>query len=75
MTMTTGEFEYDSKFRQFPEVAGDDDITREIPFPPLSYILWITFFVMMPILLTNLLVCLIVCLGSVCSSTRLLLAL
>ena len=73
--MTTGEFEYDSIFRQFPGGAGDDDITREIPFPPLSYILWIIFLIMMPILLTNLLVRLIVCLGSFCISTKLFLAL
>ena len=63
MTMTTGEFDYDSIFRQFPGGAGDDDITREIPYPPLSYVLWMMFLVMMPILLTNLLVCLIISLG------------
>lgn len=54
MTMTTGEFEYDSIFRQPSnplEDAGDD-----LQFPSVSYILWIVFLVLMPILLTNLLV-------------------
>jgi hypothetical protein len=58
MTMTTGEFEYDSIFRQFPGGAEDGSITEEIPFPPVSFLLWIIFLVLMPILLTNLLVCL-----------------
>ena len=56
MTMTTGEFEYDSIFRQFPGGAESGSITDEIPFPPVSFILWIIFLVLMPILLTNLLV-------------------
>ena len=58
MTMTTGEFEYDSIFRQFPggTAEGSDDITTEIPFLPVSFLLWIIFLVLMPILLTNLLV-------------------
>ena len=59
MTMTTGEFEYDAIFRQFPGGSAEDseDITTEIPFPPVSFVLWIVFLVLMPILLTNLLVC------------------
>lgn len=56
MTMTTGEFEYDSIFRQFPGGAEDGSIETEIPFPPVSFILWIIFLILMPILLTNLLV-------------------
>ena len=56
MTMTTGEFEYDAIFRQFPGGAEDGSITDEIPFPPVSFLLWIIFLVLMPILLTNLLV-------------------
>ena len=56
MTMTTGEFEYDSVFRQFPGGAEDGDITREIPFPEVSFLIWIIFLILMPILLTNLLV-------------------
>lgn len=54
MTMTTGEFEYDAIFRQFPD--GTTDTIEEIPFPPVSYVLWILFLILMPILLTNLLV-------------------
>lgn len=56
MTMTTGEFEYDAIFRQFPGGAEAEAITDEIPFPPVSFLLWIIFLVLMPILLTNLLV-------------------
>ena len=55
MTMTTGEFEYDGIFRQTPD--GTMPGLDEIPFPPVSYILWIVFIILMPILLTNLLVC------------------
>ena len=54
MTMATGEFEFDSIFRQAP--AGGRDNAEEIPFPPVSYILWIVFVIIMPILLTNMLV-------------------
>ena len=61
MTMTTGEFDFDSIFRQFPGGAEDGDITEEIPFPEVSFLLWIIFLIMMPILLTNLLVSLITC--------------
>lgn len=56
MTMTTGEFEYDAIFRQFPGGAEDGVTTEEIPFPEVSFLLWIIFLVLMPILLTNLLV-------------------
>ena len=56
MTMTTGEFEFDSIFRQFPGGADSGTMTEEIPFPPVSFLLWIIFLVLMPILLTNLLV-------------------
>ena len=56
MTMTTGELDFNSIFRQFPGGAEDGDATEEIPFPEVSFILWIIFLIMMPILLTNLLV-------------------
>ena len=55
ITMTTGEFEFDSIFRQSPEVNRGEGI----PYPPISYILWIAFIILMPILLTNLLVSII----------------
>ncbi len=54
MTMTTGEFEFDTIFRQDP--AGESDDAEEIPFRTISYILWIVFVIIMPILLTNMLV-------------------
>lgn len=57
MTMTTGEFEYDAIFRQFPGGSDSDSITEEIPFPGVSFLIWIIFLILMPILLTNLLVC------------------
>lgn len=50
MTMTTGEFEFDTIFQQ----GGDS--TEDVPFFPVSVILWIIFIILMPILLTNLLV-------------------
>ena len=56
MTMTTGEFEFDSIFRQFPGGAEPESVMEEIPFPRVSFVIWIIFLVLMPILLTNLLV-------------------
>ena len=50
MTMTTGEFEFDTLFQQ----GGDN--TEDVPYLPVSVILWIIFIILMPILLTNLLV-------------------
>lgn len=57
MTMTTGEFDFDTTFRQDP--IGERDDVEEIPFPPVSYIVWVVFVIMMPIILTNMLVILI----------------
>ncbi len=56
MTMTTGELDYDAIFRIDP--TGGSDELMEIAYPPISYILWIAFLVFMPIILTNMLVCL-----------------
>lgn len=55
MTMTTGEFEFDGIFRQVPGGLGMN--FPEIEFVPISFILWIIFLILMPILLMNLLVC------------------
>ena len=54
MTMATGELGYDDIFRQFT----DDSISSapEVPFPAISYVMWIIFLILMPILFTNLLV-------------------
>ena len=51
MTMTTGEFEYDTIFGN---TAGNQDQLTE--FAGLAYFLWIVFLIAMPILLVNLLV-------------------
>ena len=63
ITMTTGEFEFDSIFRQAPGGVEFKEINMlgEIPYPPISYMLWIAFIILMPILLTNLLVGLLLC--------------
>lgn len=58
MTMTTGELDYDAIFRLDPSGGSDD--AEEIRFPPISYILWIMFIILMPVILTNMLVCLFV---------------
>ena len=49
MMMTTGELEYGDNFRQ-------NDEEEEIPYPVLSFPLWIIFVIVMPILFANLLV-------------------
>ena len=54
MSMTAGDFEFDSIFRQDP--AGESDDAEEIFYREISYILWIVFIILMPILLTNMLV-------------------
>ena len=55
MTMMTGELDYESIFRQAS--GGSDTDIPQLPFPELSYTLWVLFLVVMPILLNNLLVC------------------
>lgn len=62
MTMTTGEFEFDNIFQQTPGGASSvAEIPGDIPFQVVSYLLWIIFLILMPILLTNLLVCHVTC--------------
>ena len=58
MTMMTGELDYESIFRQASE--GSEDPIPALPFPVIAYLLWIVFLIMMPILLSNLLVCIII---------------
>ena len=53
---TAGEFSYDGLFRLTLGGTEEDNDVEEIPFPPVSYILFIVFVVMMSILLSNLLV-------------------
>ena len=54
VTMTGGEYNFDPIFRQDPAGGNDDD--SEVPFYPVSYLVWILFIVLMPILLANMLV-------------------
>ncbi len=51
ITMTTGELDFDSLFNQ----GGEDE--DEVTYNAVAVILWIIFIVLMPVLLTNLLVC------------------
>ena len=55
MTMTTGELDYENIFRLNP--AGESDGLTDIKYPLISYVLWIAFIILMPLLLSNLLVC------------------
>ena len=50
ITMTTGEFEYDTIFRQ----CNDSFCEEELTYLTASFILWIIFLIFMPILFTNL---------------------
>ena len=54
LSMTAGDFSFDTVFRQSP--SGESESAQEILFPPISYILWIIFVILMPILFTNMLV-------------------
>ena len=56
MTMTTGELDYESIFRYSSGGSGPDEFASDIPFPVISFILWIVFLILMPILLANMLV-------------------
>ena len=54
MTMATGELGYDDIFRQSSANLMSDG--PDVPFPAISYIIWVIFLVLMPVLFTNLLV-------------------
>ena len=54
MTMATGELGYDDIFRQ--STADSMSIAPDVPFPAISYIMWVIFIILMPVLFTNLLV-------------------
>ena len=55
VSMCTGELEFDSIFHQEP--SGERDELSDVPFPPVSYLLWTAFIIFIPILLINMLVC------------------
>ena len=52
--MTAGDFSFDTVFRRSP--SGESESAQEILFPPISYILWIIFVILIPVLFTNMLV-------------------
>ena len=54
MVMTTGEFDFDGIFFNSQEDAEED---WDLFYPEIAYTLWIVFIILMPIILTNLLVC------------------
>ena len=54
MSMTAGDFSFDTLFRRSP--SGESESATEILFPRMSYVLWIIFVILMPVLFTNMLV-------------------
>ena len=54
IAMSIGDLGYDELFRQ--PTQGSSDAVPKIPFPEISYVLWIMFIILMPILFSNLLV-------------------
>ena len=52
ISMTTGNYNFDVIFRR--DSSGDRDSKEELEFLPVTYILWIIFVILMPILLNNL---------------------
>ena len=54
MTMAIGAVDYDNIFRQ--SIADSMSTAPDVPFPAISYIMWVIFIILMPILFTNLLV-------------------
>ena len=65
MVMTTGEFDFDGIFFNSQEDAEED---RDLFYPEIAYTLWIVFIILMPIILTNLLVCMLMCATPMCYS-------
>ena len=57
MTMTVGEMDYEDIFQQSSAAADiSQDFVPGLPFPEISYVLWVFFLILMPILFANLLV-------------------
>ena len=54
LSMTAGDFSFDTVFRHSP--SGESENAKDILFPSISYILWIIFVILMPVLFTNMLV-------------------
>ena len=58
LTMTVGEMGFEDIFHL--SSGGSNENIPPIPFPGISYALWVIFLILMPILLTNLLVLLLI---------------
>ena len=56
MTMTTGEMDYENIFHYSSGGSSPDELLSEVPFPVISFVLWVMFLILMPILLANMLV-------------------
>jgi len=63
MIMSTGEFEFDTLFYNTDDgrfnqgtTQSSGQLENDLLYPGATYILWILFIIMMPIVLTNLLV-------------------
>ena len=66
MIMSTGEFEFDTLFYNTDDGRFNQETTQsggqlenDLLYPGATYVLWILFVIMMPIVLTNLLVCIV----------------
>ena len=59
MTMAIGSLDYDNIFRQ--STSDSMSTAPDVPFPAISYIMWVIFIILMPVLFTNLLVSLTAC--------------
>ena len=55
LSMVVGDFNYDDIFSQ--DSSGESQTKKELPFPPVTYVLWVVFVILMPLLFNNLLVC------------------
>jgi len=59
MMLTTGEFDFDTFFfntEEYSSGQGNDGLVDELLYPGATYVLWIVFVIVMPIILTNSLV-------------------
>ena len=56
ISMVTGELDFDGQFRLISGGGPGTNDLEEIPFPPVTYIMWIILIILLPVLLINLLV-------------------
>ncbi len=60
MTMTTGELDFENLFHLTSAKVSETGDLAEISLFRVSYLMWILFLILMPILLSNLLVSMII---------------